>query len=107
MKLVDLHKNKGLKIASQIKPFGAPPAHGTGAPPVIDRREQRRLDQAQGLVAFACKLNSDLLKELQARAQVANQGINETVADLLTLGLAHAQASPVAAVEGKAVRKPL
>ena len=106
MKLVDLHKNKGLKIASQIKPFGAPPAHGTGAP-VIDRRGQRRLDQAQGLVAFACKLNSDLLKELQARAQAANQGINQTVADLLTLGLAHAQASPVAAVEGKAVRKPL
>ena len=105
MKLVDLHKNKGLKIASQIKPFGAPPAHGTGAP-VLDRREQRRLDQAQGLVPFACKLNGDLVKELQALAQAANQGINETVADLLTLGLAQAQQAAVAAGEDKVVRKP-
>lgn len=104
MKLVDLHKNKGLKIASRIKPFGAPPAHGTGGP-VADRREQRRLDQAQGLAPFACKLNRDLLMELQARAQAANQGINETVADLLTLGLAQAPQAPRAAGEHKAAKQ--
>ena len=103
MKLVDLHKNKGLKIASQIKPFGAPPAHGTGAP-VLDRREQRRLDQAQGLMPFACKLNGDLVKELLARAQARNEGINETVANLLTLGLAQAPEAPRAAGEHKAAK---
>jgi hypothetical protein len=89
MKLTDLHKNTGLKIASRIKPFGAPEAPG-GAKAAPDRREQRRLDQAAGLVPFACKLNGDLVKQVQALAAERGAGLNETVAELLKKGLGHA-----------------
>ena len=48
-----------------------------------DRREQRKLDQAQGLVPFAVKLNIELVAQLQALAQVREIGINELTAELL------------------------
>ena len=88
MKLTDLHKNKGLKIAGDARQGGVPDRFGKGAAQVPDRREQRKLDAAAGLVAFACKLPADLVKSLQARAQADGAGLNETVADLLQKGLA-------------------
>lgn len=89
MKLTDLHRNKGLKIASKIKPYGVATTPPGGAA-VIDKREQRRLDQAAGLVPFACKLNSELIKEVQALAQANNANLNDTVADLIKKGLGKA-----------------
>ena len=53
----------------------------------LNRREQRKLDQAQGLVPFAVKLNADLIKQIQALAAERNAGLNEIVAELLKKGL--------------------
>jgi len=59
-----------------------------GEAPLADRREQRRQDQARGLVPFACKLNVDLLAQLRALSLARDTDLNELVADLLTKGLA-------------------
>jgi hypothetical protein len=52
-----------------------------------DRREQRRLDQAAGLVPFAVKLNRDLVAEIRAHAERKGEPLNEAVAALLRRGL--------------------
>jgi hypothetical protein len=88
MKLTDLHKNQGLKIEGETRRGGIPDRYGRGVAGLPDRKEQRRLDAAAGLVPFACKLHGDLVKELQARAQASGAGLNETVAELLKKGLA-------------------
>lgn len=87
MKKTDLEKNKGVKINAAINRFGTPGRFGKDAGSVMDRREQRRLDQAQGLVPFAVKLNSELARELRALAEARQMGLNELVAELLTRGL--------------------
>ena len=87
MKKVELEKNKGLKIMGQMKQAGTPGRYGTGAAAMPDRREQRRIDQALGLVPFAVKLNSELVKQLRALAQERGTGVNEVVAELLQKGL--------------------
>ena len=87
MKKTDLDKNKGLKISGKIKQAGTPVRFGKEAGVVADRREQRKLDQAQGLVPFAVKLNGDLVKQVQALAQERQIGLNEVVAELLKKGL--------------------
>ncbi len=87
MKKTDLEKNKGLKIAGGINRFGTPGRFGKDANVPLDRREQRKLDQAQGLVPFAVKLNGDLVKQVQALALERKSGLNEVVAELLKKGL--------------------
>ena len=89
MKRTDLAKNLGKKIEGKQKPFGVPDVAAL-AKPAIDKREQRRLDQAAGLVPFACKLNTALIEKVKARAQLDGSGLNETVATLLEKGLAQA-----------------
>ena len=90
MKNTDLHKNAGLKISGELKRSGSPDRFGigSGAAATQDRREQRKLDQAQGLVAFAVKLDGALVKQIHAKALVEQKGLNETVAALLAKGLA-------------------
>ena len=88
MKKTDLDKHKGLKISGKINQAGTPARFGKEAGAVADRREQRKLDQAQGLVPFAVKLNGDLVKQVQALAQEREMGLNEVVAELLKKGLA-------------------
>ena len=88
MKKTDLEKNKGLKVSSRMNQAGTPARFGKEAGTVPDRREQRKLDQAQGLVPFAVKLNGDLVKQLQALAQESDTSLNEVVAELLKKGLA-------------------
>jgi hypothetical protein len=56
--------------------------------PQVDKREQRRRDQALGLIPFAVKLNSDLVAQLQALAKERGVELNEVVADVITRGLA-------------------
>ncbi len=87
MKKTDLEKNKGLKINSSVNRFGTPGRFGRDAGLVPDRREQRKLDQALGLVPFAVKLNGDLVKQVQALAQARQTGLNEVVTELLKKGL--------------------
>ncbi|MFC4159510.1 hypothetical protein [Chitinimonas lacunae] len=86
MKKTDLEKNKGLKLMGKMKQAGVPDRFGQGAE-LIDRREQRRLDQAAGLVPFAVKLNGELVKQLHELAQSRQVSLNELVAELLNKGL--------------------
>ncbi|MFC0401428.1 hypothetical protein [Paraburkholderia rhizosphaerae] len=88
MKKTDLEKNKALKLThslnqSRSERFGK----GVAETPV-DRREQRKLDQAKGLVPFACKLNGELVKELNARAATHPEGMTGLLDELLRRGLA-------------------
>ena len=87
MKKTDLYKNQGLKINSHMKQAGIPDRFGGAASAVLDRREQRKLDQAQGLVPFAVKLNSELVQQIHALAQAREMSVNEVVAELLNNGL--------------------
>ena len=87
MKRTDLEKNKGLKIAGSVNRFGTPGRFGKDATSHLDRREQRKLDQARGLVPFAVKLNADLANQVRALAQKRQTDLNELVAELLKKGL--------------------
>lgn len=89
MKKFDLEKNKALKLANSMKQstserFGK---ESVGAP-ALDRREQRKLDQAQGLVPFACKLNAELVEQLKERAAQHPDGMTGLLTDLIKRGLA-------------------
>jgi hypothetical protein len=87
VKKTAIDKNKGLNINSRMKQAGVPERFGNASGAVPDRREQRKLDQAAGLVPFAVKLDGELVKKLQALAQSQQIGLNELVTELLTKGL--------------------
>ena len=87
MKKTDLDKNKGIKVNARMLHVGTPARFGAAAGTVPDRREQRKLDQAQGLVPFAAKLNSELVQQIQMLSQERQVGLNELVAELLKKGL--------------------
>jgi hypothetical protein len=90
MKKTDMERLKAARLTDDLKRTQAPPRFGKDSSTVLDRRERRRRDQAQGLVPFALKLNGELVKRLQARAEARGQALNEVVADLLEKGLAEA-----------------
>lgn len=87
MKRTDLEKNKGLKINGKMAQAGVPARYGQQAAEALGKKEQRKLDQALGLVPFAVKLPGDLVKELQALAQERQLAMNELAAELLKKGL--------------------
>ena len=83
MKKFDLAKNKGLKLTNALKQ-GHSDRFGKGAEDaVLDKREQRKLDQAKGLVPFACKLDGKLVAALQERAAAHPEGMNGLLDELL------------------------
>ena len=84
MKNADLEKLKGKKIGA-----GGPAAdrYGKGSAVPMDRREQRERDRELGLVAFACKLHGDLVREIQDAAQARKLTLNEITTELLKKGL--------------------
>ena len=87
MKKADLEKSKGKKIDRQMNQPTTPGRFGQGAAVVVDRREQRKRDQALGLVPFAIKLDAELVKQLHSLAQERQTGLNELTAELLKKGL--------------------
>ena len=87
MKRTDLAKLKGKKIEHQRSSMTAGERFGQGAAAVVDRREQRKRDQALGLVPFAVKLEEELIKRIHALARQRNAGLNELVAQILKKGL--------------------
>lgn len=87
MKKADLEKSKGKKIDRQMNQPATPGRFGQGAAVVVDRREQRKRDQALGLVPFAIKLDTELVKQLHSLAQERQTGLNELTAELLKKGL--------------------
>lgn len=94
MKKTDLVKNLGQKIKGKMQAAGVPGRFAEGAAQLPDRREQRKLDQAAGLLPFAVKLHGDLVKQLQSLAEAGDGNLNALVDRLLRAGLS---ADPVAA----------
>lgn len=87
MKKTDLAKSDAKKLMGKMAaPGGAEFGKATAT---VDRREQRRRDQALGLVPFAVKLNSDLVAQINALATEQGGDINAVVAALLQKGLAN------------------
>jgi hypothetical protein len=87
MKKSDLDKQLGKKVGGQMKVAGASGRFGQGVGDVVDRREQRRIDAAAGLVPFACKLPADLAGTLREKSAGRDDGINGLVAELLRKAL--------------------
>ncbi|MDQ1919750.1 hypothetical protein [Massilia pseudoviolaceinigra] len=87
MKKTGMAKSDAKKLMGKMVAPGAA-GFGNADNAAVDRREQRKRDQALGLVPFAVKLNSDLVLQLQTLAKERDTDLNEVVADLLTKGLA-------------------
>jgi hypothetical protein len=87
MKKTDLEKALAKKITGRMAGSGVTQRYGAGSAGLPDRREQRRLDAAAGLVPFACKLPQPLVRQLAERAAAHDGGLNGLVAQLLAEGL--------------------
>jgi hypothetical protein len=90
MKKTDLEKNKASKILGQMRQAPLPGRFGSAAAALPDRREQRKIDQANGLVPFAVKLNADLVKQLQTQAEQEGVSLTDVVDRVIRAGLAAA-----------------
>jgi hypothetical protein len=86
VKKTDLAKSDAKKLMGKMVAPGAA-GFGNASGPMVDKREQRKRDQALGLVPFAVKLNSALVKRLQELAAQRGQDMNTVVADVLAKGL--------------------
>jgi hypothetical protein len=102
LKRTDLAKNLNLKIQGQMQ-HAATPGRFAQAAALPDRREQRKLDQAAGLVPFAVKLNKELVARLGELASARQVTLNALVDEVLRAGLAQ---QPVAAPAAKKAAKP-
>lgn len=83
MKKTDLEKHKAKKIVGKLAQSGTPPRYGAAPAPALGRREQRRLDQAAGLVPFATKLPADLITALHFAAHSRGITTGELLVQLL------------------------
>lgn len=81
MKKTDLYKNLGLKIDGKLKQAGTPDRFAQGG--VLDRKAQRKLDQAKGLIPFAVKIDAQLASDLRNLAASRALDMNELVEELL------------------------
>jgi hypothetical protein len=86
MKRTELAKHKGKKVDNRLAQETTPGRFGHQSA-LPDRREQRRRDQALGLVPMAVKIDNGLLKQLQALAAERGASLHEVVGEVLTLGL--------------------
>jgi hypothetical protein len=86
MKKTDLAKSDAKKLMNQMGAKAA--TFGVAALAAVpDRREQRERERALGLVPFAVKLNSDLVKQLQTLSKERGVELNDLVTHLLQKGL--------------------
>ncbi|HEY9459541.1 MAG TPA: hypothetical protein VIR04_01940 [Paralcaligenes sp.] len=77
-----------MKLLDKLKQGSTPSRFSTNsARAPIDRREQRKLDQAQGLVSFPLKLKQPVIEEIRTRAAAQNTGTSEIVEALLEKAL--------------------
>jgi hypothetical protein len=100
MKKTELVKTLGRKIQGQMRQAQTPSRFGAAAAP--DRREQRKLDQAAGLVPFAVKLPQELVDRLREQATAEGAGLNELTARLLQAGFGGTLAAKADAPAAKA-----
>lgn len=87
MKRTELAKAKALALVRNMKLAGIPDRFGKDAAVAIDKREQRKRDQAQGLVPFAVKLDAQLIKAIHDYAGGSAQSLNDATATLLRKAL--------------------
>lgn len=87
MKKSGMAKSDAKKLMGKMVAPGVSAMNKTDVP-VVDRREQRKRDQALGLVPFAVKLNAALVLQLQTLAKERGVDLNEVVAEVLSKGLA-------------------
>ncbi|WP_028450769.1 MULTISPECIES: hypothetical protein [Chitinibacter] len=87
MKKYELEKRKAEKLHNDLHGASAPNRFAAGAGGVLDKKEQRKLDQAQGLVPFACKLKQDLVSALHERCTAEGKTLNDLLDELLRQGL--------------------
>ena len=87
MKRTDLEKNQAIKLREGVQKAPVPTRFGVASTAVPDRREQRRLDQAAGLVPFACKLKDELVQRLRALAEQEGGDLNALTERLIRAGL--------------------
>ena len=88
MKKTDLVRQLESKLEGQRQRAATPGRFGTEAAAPLDRKEQRRLDSAAGLVPFACKLPADLAQKLRERADATEGGMTALMVTLLSASLA-------------------
>lgn len=88
MKKTDLEKNKALKLTQSMKQTHSERFGKGAAETQLDRRERRKLEQAKGLVAFACKLDGELVQMLNESAAAHPEGMTGLLHELLRRGLA-------------------
>ena len=88
MKKTDLARHLEGKLEGRMKGSGVPGRFGAGAAVLPDRKSQRKLDAAAGLVPFACKLPAELTAILRERASSHEGGINALTTELLRKALA-------------------
>lgn len=82
-KKTELEKAKGKQIANGMRQAATPGKYSRQAAPAISRKEQRKLDQAAGLLAFAVKLPSELIGQLRSLADERKTDLNALTAELL------------------------
>lgn len=102
MKKTDLVKNLRLKIVGQMQHAAIPGRFAQGSAALPDRKEQRKLDQAAGLVPFAVKLHADLVNQLREMAERDGVNLNALTAQLIRAGLGDAASAAPAAPAKKA-----
>jgi hypothetical protein len=79
-KKFDLEKSLAKKTLGRLAQSGTPQRFGAASAPAPDRREQRRLDQAAGLVPFAAKLPGPLIAALNDAARAEGLSAGEWLA---------------------------
>ncbi|MBC7780656.1 MAG: hypothetical protein H7125_11205 [Proteobacteria bacterium] len=87
MKSADLARLKGTKIMGQMKQERGAGRAADAPGAAVDKREQRRRDQAAGLVPFAVKLDHELIKQVTALAQSRKASLTDVVDELLRKAL--------------------
>lgn len=103
MKRTDLVKSLGLKIRGQMQQAGTPGRFAQGSAALPDRREQRKMDQAAGLVPFAVKLHKDLVSQLREMAVRDGVDLNALTDQLIRAGMgAKGADAPAAKASAKA-----
>lgn len=85
MNKFQLERVKAYKIVGELKQANI--AGRQGDAQAADRREQRKLDQAAGLVPFPLKLSQAYADRLRALAQERGVSTNDIVAELLQKAL--------------------
>lgn len=105
MKKTDLVKNLRLKIVGQMQHAGVPGRFAQGSAALPDRKEQRKLDQAAGLVPFAVKLHADLVNQLREMAEREGVNLNALTAQLIRAGLGDAASAAPAKTAVKTAAK--